>query len=106
MPPKDTWDHTTMEFSPYKASREDFVRANAENLRLLIEIGRSGSSPAGAVFASPESPFGRSSALLRTAYLALMDHDPERAQELVVEAVGVNPADPRALRMLEELSRD
>jgi hypothetical protein len=102
--PLATWNHTTLEFSPYKAVPADWAGAGAANLRLLLDARAAAASPARAVFAPPDSAFTVSTELVREAFLADMSGDADAARRRASEATLANAADGRAAMVLERLA--
>jgi spermidine synthase len=93
--PISIWDHMILDFSTYMTTPNDWHRARADNLALLLRCHRRNPNEP-ATFSPPTSPFVQSSQLVREAFLAgamgrhLIAHEKARA------AVAANPGDPAA----------
>jgi spermidine synthase len=99
--PISTWDRTRFEFSAYRTTPDDWAKAPADNLAVLLEAHRiamaSGTTPP----VAKGSPFFRSTALVRQALVERAEGRTLAARRLLERAVRLNPADARAAALLE-----
>ncbi len=91
--PISTWDHLVLDFSPFKATREQWLNAFGDNLALLLEAERAQAEQPRDMFAVDNEALRQSMRLLRLGYLATYRGDRVRAIELGSEALKLTPDD-------------
>ncbi len=104
--PTSTWDHLTLEFTPFKAPAEAWFEASGRNLDFLIRAEQVAEAGAGPRFLPEETPFRVSTVLVRRANLASLAGDTARARALATQALTQNPGDPEARLLLDRLDRE
>lgn len=98
--PISTWDRPILDFSAYKASREEWRRAEYDNIQLLLAVDRLAETSGAASFDPGPTPFVASTRLVRKASAAQIAGQVGSAQALLERAVQVNPEDPVARAIL------
>ncbi|HEY5658282.1 MAG TPA: fused MFS/spermidine synthase [Myxococcota bacterium] len=91
--PLNTWNRSPLEFAATRASAAQRRGAPRENLALLLRADARAQQAGGSPFLPWDSPFLRSTALLRRAHLASLAGRRARARQLAARASEINPAD-------------
>lgn len=101
--PSSTWDRPLLDFSPFKARREQWIAAAPTNLRRLVEAGERPRSDL--PFPPGDDPVWRSTALVRRAVIEYLGGNALQARRLAEQAVEADPADREARTLLGFFSR-
>ncbi len=91
--PSNTWNHLRLEYSAFKASLEEWSRANYENLQLLLDAGQPGESEVAVALGVADSLEWRSVRYLQRAFLESFRGNHAGARVLAEQAVTENPQD-------------
>ena len=100
--PHSTWDHLILDSSPFRASRQQWQQAAADNLDLLIRASSMPRTEPGLIATSGEEAYFESQRLLRRALLEA-PRNPRRARQLAQKALDLNRADGEVRRFLKSL---
>lgn len=98
--PVSTWDRTRFEFSAYKTRPDVWARAPQANLALLLGAHRVALSAGDTPPLPVDSPYVRSTELVRQALLEQGEGRRGAARRLLERALRANPADPRPAWLL------
>lgn len=91
--PISRWDHLYLDFAPFKATREEWRDAPAQNIERLCAMQRAQGSPFADFLVPRGTPERQASNLLRRAFLQFHAQDVPGALELVNRALEANPND-------------